>query len=121
MPKKVLIVEDDALNVRLFEDLLESEGFDTVVSVDGAEALEAARGERPDLILMDIELPVESGLSVARRLKSDGELSGIPVIAVTAHAHSGEERTIRAGGCEDYISKPISIPGFMTTVRRYLH
>lgn len=121
MTKKVLIVEDDDLNIRLFEDLLMSEGYETRVSVDGAQALQAARAERPDLILMDIRLPEESGLAVTKRLKADVALGEIPVIAVTAHAMEGDQSIILQGGCEDYIAKPIMVDGFLQKVRRYLH
>ena len=121
MTKKVLIVEDDDLNIRLFEDLLESEGYETRVSVDGAQALAAARAERPDLILMDIKLPSESGITVTRWLKADEHLGEIPIIAVTAHAMQGDETAIIGGGCEDYIAKPITVDGFLRKVRRYLH
>lgn len=121
MTKTVMIVEDNDLNLRLFEDILASEGYDTVSAVDGANALPLARRTLPDLILMDIHLPDESGLSATRRLKSDAELSDIPVIAVTAHAMTGDEGRIRAEGCADYISKPISVGLFLNKVRSHLH
>lgn len=120
MSKKILIVEDNELNMKLFTDLLETSGYEIVGTRDGTEALGLARKHRPDLILMDIQLPEVSGLDVTRWIKEDDELSDIPVIAVTAFAMKGDEERIREGGCEAYISKPISIGRFLETVRHYL-
>jgi two-component system, cell cycle response regulator DivK len=120
MSKKVLIVEDNELNMKLFHDLLEAHGISTVQTRDGHNVLAIARAEKPDLILMDIQLPEISGLDVTRWLKEDDELRTIPVIAVTAFAMKGDEQKIREGGCEDYISKPISVTRFLETVQRYL-
>lgn len=118
--KTVLVVEDNELNMKLFHDLLEAHGIQTVETRDGVHVLELARAHRPDLILMDIHLPEISGLEVTRRLKADPDLKSIPVIAVTAFAMKGDEQKIREGGCEDYISKPISVVPFIETVKRYL-
>ncbi|MBI2234547.1 MAG: response regulator [Micavibrio aeruginosavorus] len=120
MAKKVLIVEDNELNMKLFHDLLEAHGYQTVQTRNGNEVLDLARREGPDLILMDIQLPEVSGLDVTRWLKSDADLRKIPVIAVTAFAMKGDEQKIREGGCEDYISKPISVVGFIETIQKYL-
>lgn len=120
MAKKVLIVEDNELNMKLFHDLLDSQGYETLQTREGLEALTLAREERPDLILMDIQLPEISGLEVTKWLKEDDELSSIPVVAVTAFAMKGDEERIRQGGCEAYISKPISVSGFLDTIRRLL-
>lgn len=120
MSKKVLIVEDNELNMKLFHDLLEAHGIGTVQTKDGHNVLKLAREEKPDLILMDIQLPEISGLDVTRWLKEDDELRSIPVIAVTAFAMKGDEQKIREGGCEDYISKPISVTRFLETVQKYL-
>ena len=120
MSKTVLIVEDNELNMKLFHDLLEAHGVETVKTYDGKNVLELAREHNPDLILMDIQLPEISGLDVTKTLKADEELKVIPVIAVTAFAMKGDEQKIREGGCEDYISKPISVVNFMTTINRYL-
>lgn len=120
MAKKVLIVEDNELNMKLFHDLLEAHGYQTVQTRNGNEVLDLARREEPDLILMDIQLPEVSGLDVTRWLKSDADLKKIPVIAVTAFAMKGDEQKIREGGCEDYISKPISVVGFIETIQKYL-
>lgn len=121
MSKKVLIVEDNELNMKLFHDLLEAHGIGTVQTKDGFEVLKLAREEKPDLILMDIQLPEVSGLDVTRWLKDDAELKSIPVIAITAFAMKGDEQKIREGGCEDYISKPISVTKFLETVQHYLN
>jgi len=118
--KRVLIVEDNELNMKLFHDLLEVHGYRTIQTRNGRDALELAREQRPDLILMDIQLPEVSGLEVTRWLKEDPELCTIPVIAVTAFAMKGDEERIREGGCEAYISKPISVIGFMETVRDFI-
>jgi len=118
--KTVLIVEDNELNMKLFHDLLEAHGYDTVGTRSGIEALELARTHRPDLILMDIHLPEVSGLEVTKWIKDDPELHRIPVVAVTAFAMNGDEERIRQGGCEAYLSKPISIARFMETVRHFL-
>ncbi len=120
MSKKVLIVEDNELNMKLFHDLLDSQGYETLQTREGLQALALARLHRPDLILMDIQLPEISGLEVTKWLKDDEELSHIPVVAVTAFAMKGDEERIRQGGCEAYISKPISVMHFLDTVRKHL-
>ena len=120
MAKTVLIVEDNELNMKLFHDLLEAHGYNTVATRNGIEALDLARKHRPDLILMDIQLPEVSGLEVTKWIKDDPELHRIPVVAVTAFAMRGDEERILQGGCEAYLSKPISIARFMETVRRFL-
>ena len=111
MSKKVLIVEDNELNMKLFHDLLDSQGYETLQTREGLQALAMAREHRPDLILMDIQLPEISGLEVTKWLKEDEDLAHIPVVAVTAFAMKGDEERIREGGCEAYISKPISVMG----------
>jgi two-component system, cell cycle response regulator DivK len=118
--KKVLIVEDNDLNMKLFNDLLVAHGYGTLQTKDGTEALALARQYRPDLILMDIQLPEVSGLQVTQWIKSDDILRSIPVIAVTAFAMKGDEEKIRDGGCEAYIAKPISVSSFLKTVERFL-
>jgi two-component system cell cycle response regulator DivK len=120
MTKTVLIVEDNELNMKLFHDLLDAHGYRTVQTRNGMEALELARKHRPDLILMDIQLPEVSGLEVTKWLKEDDELRSIPIVAVTAFAMKGDEERIRAGGCEAYISKPISVSEFLATVKQFL-
>ncbi|MEE2525133.1 response regulator [Hyphobacterium sp. HN65] len=120
MPKKVLIVEDNELNMKLFSDLLEAHGYETVGTNNGLNALDLAREHSPDLILMDIQLPEVSGLEVTKWLKDDEELSPIPVVAVTAFAMKGDEERIREGGCEAYMSKPITVSVFIETIRSFL-
>jgi two-component system cell cycle response regulator DivK len=120
MRKTVLIVEDNELNMKLFHDLLEAHGIDTIQTNDGRNVMDLARAHKPDLILMDIQLPEVSGLDVTRWLKSDDELKSIPVIAITAFAMKGDEEKIREGGCEEYISKPISVVRFMDVINSYL-
>ena len=120
MAKTVLIVEDNELNMKLFHDLLEAHGYNTLQTRTGIEALKLARENHPDLILMDIQLPEVSGLEVTKWIKEDETISSIPVIAVTAFAMKGDEERIRLGGCEAYISKPISVAKFLETVRAYL-
>ena len=119
MSKTVLIVEDNELNMKLFHDLLEAHGYETVETTDGNTVLDLAREHKPDLILMDIQLPEVSGLDVTKWLKADEELKSIPVIAVTAFAMKGDEQKIREGGCEAYISKPISVANFLQTVDKF--
>jgi two-component system cell cycle response regulator DivK len=120
LPKTVLIVEDNELNMKLFRDLLQIHGYNTIEARTGPEALERLAEHHPDLILMDIQLPEVSGLEVTQKIKADPELADIPVIAVTAFAMKGDEERIRQGGCEDYIAKPISVASFLEKVKRYL-
>src|SRR3954466_1987668 len=115
--KTVLIVEDNELNMKLFHDLLEARGYNILQTREGMEALRLAREHRPDLILMDIQLPEVSGLEVTKWIKEDDDLKGIPVIAVTAFAMKGDEEKIRQGGGEGYIPKPISVPRFIETIK----
>lgn len=119
MPKTVLIVEDNELNMKLFNDLLEARGYSVIKTNSGHAVLGLAREHRPDVILMDIQLPEISGLDVTKWLKDDAELKAIPVIAITAFAMKGDEERIRQGGCEGYLSKPISIPRFLETVQQF--
>ena len=120
MAKTVLIVEDNELNMKLFHDLLDAHGYKTLQTRNGMEALSLAREHRPDLILMDIQLPEVSGLEVTKWLKEDDQLRKIPVVAVTAFAMKGDEERIREGGCEAYIAKPISVSHFLDTIKRLL-
>lgn len=120
MSYKVLIVEDNELNMKLFRDLLEANEIETLETNDGRNVLDLARENDPDLILMDIQLPEISGLEVTKMLKNDDHLKDIPVIAVTAFAMKGDEQKIREGGCEDYISKPISVTEFLDVIQKHL-
>ncbi len=121
MSKTVLIVEDNELNMKLFNDLLEAHNINTLQTKDGREVLDIAREKKPDLIIMDIQLPEVSGLEVTKWLKADDALKTIPVIAVTAFAMKGDEQKIREVGCDDYISKPISVSHFMDVVNKHLN
>lgn len=121
MDKTVLIVEDNELNMKLFQDLLMAHGIQTMETRNGKDVLDMARAGKPDLILMDIQLPEISGLDLTKMLKEDDDLKSIPVIAVTAFAMKGDEEKIREGGCEDYISKPISVTDFLDVVQKYLN
>jgi two-component system, cell cycle response regulator DivK len=120
MAKTVLIVEDNDLNLKLFNDLLEAFGYRTVKTKDGRQALPLAREHTPDLILVDIQLPEVSGLEITDRLKKDPALKAIPVVAVTAFAMRGDEQKILAAGCDAYLSKPISVTTFLETIRRFI-
>lgn len=121
MTKRILIVEDNELNLKLFRDLLSANGYETLETKDGVEAISLTRNMRPDLILMDIQLPEISGLDITQKIKADPEIKMIPVIAVTAFAMKDDEEKILAAGCEAYISKPISIEHFMNTVKQFLN
>lgn len=118
--KTILIVEDNLLNMKLFKDVLQCGGYRTLSTNDGREAISIARDDRPDLILMDIQLPEVSGLEVTKWMKDDEALRDIPIIAVTAFAMKGDEERIRRGGCEGYISKPISVSTFLETVTHHI-
>ncbi len=120
MAKTILIVEDNELNMKLFHDLLEAQGYTILQTRNGIDAIALARRNQPNLIVMDIQLPEVSGLDVIKWLKEDDKLRVIPIIAVTAFAMKGDEERIRAGGCEAYISKPISVSMFVETVRRFV-
>ncbi len=118
--KKILIVEDNDLNLKLFRDLLTAHGYDIAETKEGVEALGIAKQFKPDLVLMDIQLPEISGLEVTRRMKADPETAHIPIVAVTAFAMKDDEDKILRAGCQAYISKPISIGPFLHTVRKFL-
>ena len=120
MAKRILIVEDNDLNMKLFNDLLQAHGYETLQSMDGRDVFKLVRENRPDLILMDMKLPEISGLEVTKMLKADDDFKDIPVVAVTALAMKGDEEKIREGGCEGYIAKPISLPTFLDTVAKFL-
>jgi len=118
--KTVLVVEDNELNLKLFRDLLETRGYDVVETRDGMEALKLARQHKPDLIIMDTQLPEVSGLEVTKWIKEDDALKAIPIIAVTAFAMKGDEEKIRESGCEAYIAKPMSVMNFLSTIDGFL-
>src|SRR4030095_6319226 len=115
-PRAVLIVEDNELNLKLLNDILEYHGYTVFTSRLGGAALELARQYRPDLILMDIQLPDISGMEATRRLKADEQTRTIPIIAVTAFAMSGDEAKILASGCDAYLAKPFNVIEFLRLV-----
>jgi two-component system cell cycle response regulator DivK len=119
MTRTVLIVEDNELNRKLLDDILQAEGFSTVCLQSGEEALPAIRRNRPDLILMDIRLPGMSGLEATRAIKGDPALRGIPVVAVTACAMADDEENIRAAGCDGFIAKPFSIESLLRALAAF--
>lgn len=114
--KRILIVEDNDLNMRLLKDVLEAQGYCVAGIGEGGIALDLARRFRPDLILLDIQLPDISGLEACRRLKQDAATRTIPVVAVTAFAMTGDERRARDSGCDGYVTKPIILPPFLAMV-----
>ncbi len=120
IPKKILIVEDNELNMKLFSDLLGAHGYETCETREGLKAIAIAKKYKPDLILMDIQLPEVSGLEVTKWIKNDKNLADIPVVAVTAFAMKGDEKRIKDGGCQAYISKPIAVSSFLATIRKFL-
>jgi two-component system cell cycle response regulator DivK len=115
--KRVLVVEDNELNLKLFCDLLRAHGFDTEPVSDGREAVAKARSFQPDLVVMDIQMPHVTGLELIEEMKRDAELHAIPIMAVTAYAGREDEERIRAAGANAYVSKPISLARFMEEVR----
>jgi len=118
-PKTVLVVEDNELNLKLLNDLLEYQGYTVIATRLGEPALELARQHKPDLILMDIQLPDISGMEATKRLKSDEQTRAIPIIAVTAFAMSGDEARILASGCDAYIPKPFNVADFLSLVAHW--
>ena len=118
--KKVLIVEDNVLNLKLLYDVLEYHGYLLLTTERGEEAVEIARNQRPDLILMDIQLPDITGMEAARLLKADEDTQGIPIVAVTAFAMSGDREKILKSGCDDYVAKPFNVSEFLKLVARYI-
>ena len=120
MYKTVLIVEDNELNMKLFTDLLQANNYKVIQATDGRDVIQITREQRPDLILMDIQLPEISGLDLTKMLKNDDDLKAIPVIAITALAMKGDEEKIIEGGCDGYIAKPISVSGFIQTINQFL-
>ena len=118
MPKRILIIDDNDLNRRLFNDVLALHGYETVVSARGADAVLLARDTNPDLIMMDMRMPDADGLDATQQIRADQRTADIPVIAVTACAMRGDEQRIRAAGCNDYLAKPVSLDGLLDCVQR---
>jgi two-component system cell cycle response regulator DivK len=120
MTKRILVVEDQADNRQILRDLLTSEGYRVIEAQDGEEGVRAARDERPDLILMDIQLPLLDGYEATRRIKADPALRAIPIIVVTSYSLSGDEAKARAAGCDDFVPKPYSRRQLMDKISQYL-
>jgi len=118
--KRVLVVEDTEENRQIIRDLLTSAGYEMIEAVDGEEGVAMAAQHRPDLILMDIQLPVLDGYEATRRIKAQPELKHIPVIAVTSYALSGDEAKTKAAGCDGYVAKPFSPRQLLAKVREFL-
>ncbi len=120
--RKILVVEDNDMNMQLVEFLLEEGGYDIVKAASGEEALELTRNTTgaPDLILMDIHLPGMDGLSVVRAMKTDDRTRRIPILALTAHAMRGDKDRFLEAGCDGYISKPIDVKTFISSIEQYL-
>jgi two-component system cell cycle response regulator DivK len=114
------VVEDQADNMQILRDLLLSADYEMIEAVNGEEALAAVAKRRPDLILMDIQLPIMDGYEATRRIKADPALQSIPIIAVTSYALSGDEEKARAAGCDDFVPKPYSPRQLLAKVRQYL-
>jgi two-component system cell cycle response regulator DivK len=120
MTKRILVVEDQADNRQILRDLLTSEGYRVIEAQDGEEGVRAAAAERPDLILMDIQLPRLDGYEATRRIKADPALRAIPIIVVTSYSLSGDEAKARAAGCDDFVPKPYSRRQLMAKISQYL-
>ncbi len=120
MRKRILVVEDQADNRQILQDLLTSVGYEIIHAESGVEAVTMAATQRPDLILMDIQLPLLDGYEATRRIKSDPELRGIPIIVVTSYALSGDEPKARAAGCDDYVTKPYSPRALLAKIREFV-
>jgi two-component system cell cycle response regulator DivK len=118
--QRILVVEDQVDNMQILRDLLTSAGYAMIEAEDGAEGVRAASAHRPDLILMDIQLPVLDGYEATRRIKADPALRAIPIIVVTSYALSGDEDKARAAGCDDYVPKPYSPRLLLAKVREHL-
>jgi two-component system, cell cycle response regulator DivK len=120
MSKRVLVIEDQEDNRRIVRDLLTASGYELIEAVTGEEGLELTEKERPDLILMDIQLPGLDGYEVTRRIKANPELNRIPIIAVTSYALSGDDQKAAAAGCDGYVTKPFSPRVLLAKIREYL-
>lgn len=120
MTKRILMVEDTEDNRQIMRDLMASAGYDLIEAVNGAEGVAMAASEKPDLILMDIQLPVMDGYEASRRIKADPALRRIPIIAVTSYALSGDEAKTLAAGCDGYVAKPFSPRALLAKIREFL-
>lgn len=120
MTKRILVVEDQPDNRQIIRDMLAPTEYEIIEAEDGQQALEAIAKQRPDLILMDIQLPIIDGYTATRKIKADPALRSIPIIAVTSYALSGEEKKAREAGCDDYVPKPFSPRQLLAKIRQHL-
>jgi two-component system cell cycle response regulator DivK len=120
MTKRILVVEDQEDNRRIVRDLLTTSDYEVIEAENGEEALAAVAKQPPDLILMDIQLPILDGYEATRRIKADPSLSSIPIIAMTSYALSRHEEKARAAGCDDFVPKPYSPRQLLATIRKFL-
>src|SRR6201988_1556396 len=120
MSKRILVVEDQPDSRQIIRDMLATTDYEITEAENGEEALPAIAKQRPDLILMDVQLPIMDGYAATRRIKADPALRAIPVIAVTSYALNGEEQTARAAGCDDYVPKPFSPRELLAKIRQHL-
>jgi len=120
MTKMILIVEDEPKNLTLLRDLLQVSGYKTIEATDGEKGVELAKASKPDLILMDIQMPKMDGLEATQILKADAATSNIPVLALTSYAMKGDEERILQAGCDGYLAKPFNIQELLKTVAEYL-
>ena len=120
MKKRILVVEDQEDNRQILRDLLATTDYEVIEAENGEEALAAVAKQRPDLILMDIQLPIMDGYEATRRIKANPALQSIPIIAVTSYALSGDEEKARAAGCDDFVPKPYSPRQLLAKIRQYL-
>jgi two-component system cell cycle response regulator DivK len=120
MTQRILVVEDQEDNRQILRDLLGSAGYEMTEAEDGEQALVAVKAQRPDLILMDIQLPIMDGYEATRRIKAQPDLKSIPIIVVTSYALSGDEAKARAAGCDAYVTKPYSPRQLLMKIKEYL-
>jgi two-component system cell cycle response regulator DivK len=120
MSKRILVVEDQEDNRQIIRDMLSATDYEITEAENGEEALAAVAKQRPDLILMDIQMPIMDGYEATRRIKADPALRAIPIIAITSYALSGDEQKAREAGCDDYVPKPYSPRQLLAKIRQYL-
>ena len=119
-PARVLVVEDNAVNLELVRDILTAEGYEVLEAADGVTGVAVAALERPDLILMDLQLPGVDGLEAARRIRADDRLRAVPIVALTAYAMKGDDERARDAGCDGFVAKPIRVREFVSAVARFV-
>ena len=117
--ERILVVEDNEKNMKLFRDVLDASGFRTIEATSGGQAVERATQETPDLVLMDIQMPDFDGIEALKRLRADDRTTSIPILALTAQAMQGDRERFLAAGFDGYISKPVNVRELIATVRRH--